>query len=378
MIRNGIRAFASAAIFGAAAAAAAAPALAQKVDFAGKRIEITVPSREGGGSDVYARAFAPFFEKHLPGKPTVIVRNIPGAGTIAGANQYQARAKPDGLNVIAVTSSTISNYTLKDPRVKYKLETWVPILLSPQGSIFYVSPSLGVKGPEDLPKLKGKKLVYGGNSPTSADLRVILGLGMLGLLPATHVWGNERGPARLAFERGELNINYDTAPAFLQNAQHLVREGKAIPMFTLGVVDKSGAIVRDPNFPGLPSFVEAYETMNGGKKPSGPAFEAWMNLIQIGTMANKFFALPAGTPKNISETYRNAVRETLKDPAFAQHAGEIVGGYHQVIGDDAVPIIREATTMSPEAWNWLDAWLQKHYDLPLVEQKEKKKDGKKG
>jgi tripartite-type tricarboxylate transporter receptor subunit TctC len=378
MIDNGIRALASAAIV-AASAATAAPALAQKVDFAGKRVEIIVPSREGGGSDVYARAFAPFFEKHLPGKPTVIVRNIPGAGTIAGGNQFQQKAKPDGLSVIAVTSSTISNYTLKDPRVKYKLESWVPILLSPQGSVFYASPSLGVKGPDDLPKLRGKKLVYGGNSPTSADLRVILGLGMLGLLPTTHVWGNERGPARLAFERGELNINYDTAPAFLQNAKNLVRDGKAIPMFTLGVVDKSGNIVRDPNFPDLPSFLEAHQMMNDGKKPSGPAFEAWMNLIQIGTMANKFFALPAGTPKNISEVYRTAVRETLKDPAFAQHAGEIVGGYQQVIGDEAIPIIKEATTMSPEAWNWLDGWLQKNYGQPLVQQpKEEKKDEKKG
>jgi tripartite-type tricarboxylate transporter receptor subunit TctC len=372
MNRNGIRAlFACAVFFGAAAS----PALAQKVDFAGKRIEITVPSREGGGNDVYARAFAPFLEKHLPGKPTVIVRNVPGAGTIAGANHFQTRAKPDGLDVISVTSSTVSNYTLKDPRVRYKLETWIPIILSPQGSVFYASPSLGVKGPQDLPKLKGKKLVYGGNSPTSADLRVILSLGLLGILPTTHVWGNERGPARLAFERGELNVNYDTAPAFLQNAKGLVREGKAIPMFTLGVVDKNGNIIRDPNFPELPSFAEAYAMMNGGKKPSGAAFEAWKNLIQIGTMANKFLALPAGTPKNIVEVYRTAVRDTLKDPEFAQHAGEIVGGYDQVIGEDAIPVIREATTMSPEAWNWLDAWLQKNYDLSLVA---KPKEGKTG
>ena len=60
------------------------------------------------------------------------------------------------------------------------------------------------------------------------------------------------------------------------------------------------------------------------------------------------------------------------------NANEIVGGYNQVIGDEALPIIREATTMSPEAWNWLDAWLQKNYDLPLVQQpKEEKKGGKK-
>ncbi|MGH6914731.1 MAG: tricarboxylate transporter, partial [Geminicoccales bacterium] len=336
-----------------------------------------VPGREGSGNDVYARVFAPFFEKHLPGKPTVIVRNIPGSGTIAGANQYQQRARPDGLNVISVTSSTISNYTLKDPRVRYKLETWIPIILSPQGSVFYVSSDLGVKGPQDLSKLKGKKLIYGGNSPTSADLRITLSLGLLGILPTKHVWGADRGPSRLAFERGEFNANYDTTPGFQQNAKHLVREGKAVPMFALGVVDKGGNIVRDPNFPDLPSFYDAYQTMNGGKKPSGPAFDAWKNLIQIGVMANKFFALPAETPKSIVETYRTTARKILADPEFKKNAAEIVGGYEQVIGDDALPIIREATTMSPEAWNWLDAWLQKNYDLPLVKKTKEGKDGKK-
>jgi tripartite-type tricarboxylate transporter receptor subunit TctC len=378
MIQEGFRALAAAAIVGAAAAATATPALAQKVDFTGKTIDFIIPGREGSGNDVYARVFAPFFEKHLPGKPTILTRNLPGSGTIAGANKFQATAKPDGMTVISVTSSTVSNFTLKDPRVRYKLQTWIPIILSPQGSVFYVASTLGVKGPQDLPMLKQKKLVYGGNSPTSADLRITLSLGLLGILPKTHVWGSDRGPARMALERGEFNANYDTTPGFLQNAKHLVEKGIAVPMFTLGVIDKSGNFIRDPNFPDLPSFYEAYQTMNGGKKPSGPAFEAWKNLIQIGVMANKFFALPEGTPKNIVETYRTAARDILKDPEFAKKAGEIVGGYEQVIGDDALPIIKEATSMSPEAWNWLDAWLQKNYDLPLVQQpKEEKKNGKK-
>ena len=373
MNNRNLGAAALAVLLAAAGAAAPTPAAAQKVDFAGKRIEIVVPGREGSGNDVYARIFAPFFEKHLPGKPTVIVRNIPGSGTIAGANKFEQTAKPDGLTVISVTSSTISNFTLRDPRVRYKLQTWIPIILSPQGSVFYVSSSLGVKGPQDLPKLKGMKLVYGGNGPTSADLRITLSLGLLGILPQTHVWGTDRGPARMALERGELNVNYDTTPGFLKNAKPLLDEGKIVPMFTLGVVDKSGAFVRDPNFPNLPSFYEAYQTMNGGKKPSGPSFEAWKNLIQIGVMANKFFALPAGTPKEIVETYRTTAAAIIKDPDFTKHAEAIVGGYDQVIGDDALPIIKEATTFSPDAWKWLDDWLKKNYDVSLGKKEKKKK-----
>ena len=146
MIRKGIRVLATATLVGAGAAVIATPTLAQKVDFTGKRIEIIIPGREGSGNDVYARVFAPFFEKHLPGKPTVINRNIPGSGTIAGANQFQQKAKTDGLMIISVTSSTISNYTLKHPGVRYKMESWIPIILSPQGSVFYVASTLGVLG----------------------------------------------------------------------------------------------------------------------------------------------------------------------------------------------------------------------------------------
>jgi tripartite-type tricarboxylate transporter receptor subunit TctC len=377
MTRKGLRALASASLIGAAALAVATPVAAQKVDFSGKRVEIIIPGREGSGNDVYARVFAPFFEKHLPGKPSVINRNIPGSGTIAGANQFQQKAKTDGLMIISVTSSTISNYTLKNPGVRYKMESWIPIILSPQGSVFYVASTLGVKGPDDLPKLKEKALIYGGNGPTSADLRITYSLGLLGILPKTHVWGSDRGPARLALERGEFNANYDTTPAFQQNAKGLLTAGKIVPMFALGVVDKSGEVVRDPNFPDLPSFVEAYQMMHGGKKPSGPSFEAWKNLIQIGVMSNKFFALPAGTPKNIVEAYRKAARDTLKDPEFAKHAASIVGGYDQVIGDDALPIIKEATTISPAAWNALDSWLKKNYDVSLQQQEKEEKKGDK-
>src|SRR5688572_4943026 len=71
---------------------------AQKVDYAGKRILVTVPFAPGGGSDIYIRALQPYLEKHLPGKPTIIVLNVPGARSIPGANQFQDRARTDGTH----------------------------------------------------------------------------------------------------------------------------------------------------------------------------------------------------------------------------------------------------------------------------------------
>lgn len=342
---------------------ASTQAMAEAVSFKGKRIEMIVPFAPGGGSDVYSRAFAPFLEKHLPGNPTILVRNVPGGGSIPGANQFQDRAKPDGLHAIVVSASTVANFVFEKSKAHYKINKWEPVVLSPQGLVVYASPSLGVKGPQDLPKLKGKKLVFGGESPTSGELRVIVSMELLGF-DVKDIWGLRRGPVRLAFERGELNINYDSAPGYLKKAIKLVEAHKAVPLYSFGIFDENGKVVRDPNFKDLPSFPEAYEIVHG-KKPSGPAFQAWKALMQMGVMANKSIFLPEGTPEPIVNAWRTAVRKTLDDPAFQKNAEAIVGAYPQFIGDAAKPVIKEATELSPEVWNWIKNYLKTKHNVTL-------------
>jgi tripartite-type tricarboxylate transporter receptor subunit TctC len=336
---------------------------AEAVSFAGKRIEIIVPFAPGGGSDVYARALQPFLEKHLPGKPTIMVRNIPGAGSIPGANQFQQRAKPDGTDAIVVSATTVSNFVFEKSKVRFELDKWEPVLLSPQGSVVYVSSSLGATGPKDLPKLKGKPLVFGGQSTTSAELRTVVSFELLGL-QSKYVWGLNRGPVRLAFERGEMNINYDSAPGYLGGALQLVKAGKAVPIYAHGIFNEKGVVVRDPNFPDLPSFPEAYELMHG-KKPSGRGYDAWKALLQMGVMANKALMLPTGTPKPVLDAWQTAIRKVLDDPEFEKHAAAVVEGYPQFIGEAARPIIKEATTFSPEAWGWIKEYLKTTHNTTI-------------
>jgi tripartite-type tricarboxylate transporter receptor subunit TctC len=342
-----------------AAGLAAVPVHAQKVDFAGKRIDVLVPFAPGGGSDVYARALQPFLEKHLPGKPTIIVRNVPGPG----ANQFQERAKPDGAHVMIVSATTVASFVFDRAKVKFALDKWEPLLLSPQGMIGYASPSLGLSGPNDLAKLKGQQLVFGGQSANSGELRFIMMLHLLGL-KVNHVWGMNRGPARLAFERGELNINYDSTPGYLGNAIQLVKAGKAVPIFSAGVVNEKGELLRDPNAPDLPHFGEAYEAMLG-KKPSGPGWDAWVSTTKMNTMMNKGIFLPAGTPKPVLDVWRTAIQNILKDPEFDKEAGKIIEGYPQFVGEAAKPIIKDAITFSPEAWAWLRNYFKTEHNVVL-------------
>src|SRR5690348_6774926 len=76
-----------------------ASAAAAQTNFAGKTITIVVGYKPGGGYDATARLMARHLPQHIPGKPTVIVQNMPGGNSIIAANQVYNVAKGDGLTI---------------------------------------------------------------------------------------------------------------------------------------------------------------------------------------------------------------------------------------------------------------------------------------
>ena len=78
------------------------PLFAQTPFYKGKTITVVVASTASGGYDLWARLMARHIGKHIPGNPSVVVQNMPGAGNIIGANYVYGIAKPDGLTLGAV------------------------------------------------------------------------------------------------------------------------------------------------------------------------------------------------------------------------------------------------------------------------------------
>src|SRR5256885_15024115 len=68
-------------------------------NFAGKTVTVLVGYKPGGGYDATARMLARHLPNHLPGKPTLIVQNMPGGNSIIAANHIYNVAKPDGLTI---------------------------------------------------------------------------------------------------------------------------------------------------------------------------------------------------------------------------------------------------------------------------------------
>jgi tripartite-type tricarboxylate transporter receptor subunit TctC len=340
-----------------------AAAQAQEVDFSGQQIEWVIPLSEGGGTDVWARFLAPYLSRYLPGQPAVFIRNVPGGGSITGTNQFVARPRTDGTTLIGTTGSTALPMLLGDTRVNYDFNRdFTPLLVSPSGGVVYLPPSFGVDSIDDLASLSETELVYASQGPTGLDIIPMLGFDLLGL-DVRHVFGmTGRGDGRLAFLRGEATIDYQTTSSYLTNVVPMVEDGTAVPIFSWGVLNAEGKIVRDPTFPELPSFVEAYEAVHGAP-PEGVAFDAFLALFGAGMSASKPAMLPIDTPAPIVEAYREAFAQALEDPELVARSGEILGAYEQGIGDNLENMFRVATTISPEAREWAQNYLRERYQI---------------
>jgi tripartite-type tricarboxylate transporter receptor subunit TctC len=349
----------------ATALTVASPAAAE-TDFAGQRIEMIIPFSEGGGTDTWARLVAPFLAKHLPGSPTLVLRNVPGGGSTTGANSFEQRAKPDGKTIMAISTSLYLTYVLNpsDPRIKFKAENWVPFLSSPVGSMVYASTSHSITDAASLKKVASQReLRIGVSNATGSDIRTLLSFDMLGI-NIKPVYGLDGGKAQLAFERGEVHVGRDTSGGYLLMMKPLVDQGKATPIFTFGFLGDNGQVVRDPTFPNVPDFIELYRTMQG-KEPSGPELDAWMSFFHIGVMNSKQLVLPAGTLPEVLAAYDKAAKAMVADPEFQAAAKAEIGDYQQLIGDKARASLKAALTMSPETRKWVADWLKAKYNADL-------------
>jgi tripartite-type tricarboxylate transporter receptor subunit TctC len=348
----------------AVAAVAAAAAAAQSQTLEGRTVEFVIPFSESGGSAQWANFFAPLLSEHLPGKPTVVVRYRPGAGSTEGANWFQEQDTADGTLIFGTSGSTQFPYLLGDPRVRYEYKDWKVVLSSGTGGVVYLPPDLGARYDGDFDDLKGEAFLYGSQGATTLDLVPLLAFKMLGL-QVDPVFGIEgRGDGRLMFERGEANIDYQTSSAYLKSVVPLVEQGLAVPAFSYGALDAAGEIVRDPTFPDIPSFKEVCEATEGCET-SGVAWDAWKAFFVSGFAAQKLIYLPGAADDSIADMYTEAFEAIVARPDFAQISAEALGVYPQGVGDAAKAANAAAITVTPEAKQYVLQWLKDDYGVEM-------------
>jgi tripartite-type tricarboxylate transporter receptor subunit TctC len=337
--------------------------VAYKAKSSRSTIKWIIPFKVGGGSDVWARIYAPYFQKYLPGNPVVVIKNMPGGGSINGGNYFHTRVKPDGWTVFGSSGSTIFPYLLGNRKVKYNFAKYHIVLASPSGGVIYIKPGMGVKLAEDL-KGFNKKLSYASQGPTSLDIIPLLAFDMLGLEVKAIFGYKGRSTGRVAFEQGETNIDYQTSTAYIKNVRPLVRQNLAVPLMTWGALDKKGNIVRDPVETDLPSFPEVYEMVHG-KEPSGPAWEAWKAFFIAGFGLQKAMWFPENAPPEVVEDYRAAAAEIIADPEFQKVVEKSLGGYRQLAGEQAHEAFEQVTNVPEKSKTWLHGWIKAKHGITV-------------
>jgi tripartite-type tricarboxylate transporter receptor subunit TctC len=284
-------------------------------NFAGKTIEIIVPYGTGGATDLGARAFARVLPAYLEGKPTVIVRNMPGGGGLVGVNYLGEVAKPDGLTILIWTWNPIAHLT-KEPNLRVHLDEFQPVGGVHFGEVAFMRADASPTYKEPADFIKIDPLWFGGLGPS--NFKDIMGRLELDLLGAKYKYiGSYNGSQDivLAIQRNELQFTRISSASWRgQIAPDLGKNGIVRALWQGGRLS-GNTMLRDADLPDLPTFEEFYSSIHG-KQPSGKKWEMYSFLRDIRGAFSDAVLLPPKTPTPIVGAIQKAFLSATEDPAF--------------------------------------------------------------
>lgn len=335
-------------------------------DYAGETVELMIPLAEGGGTDTWARFVATELTHAVPGSPGLAPVNDDGGEGILGTNHFMSSARPDGTEVLVSTASTVVPYLLDLPAVRYDFNELRPILANGTGAVVYARTGAGVRGVEDLVD-RDEPLVFGGIAATSLDLTTMLAFDLLSADVESTFGFEGRGPVNLALQRGEVDIDYQTTSSYGPAVEPLVEDGSAVALFSLGQVDEDGEIVRDPNFPDLPTVVEVHEELYG-EQPAADELETYRAILALTYTYQKALWVPEDTPDEAVELLRSTADEMGRDAGFQKAAAEILGGYPIDASEDLPERIGEAYQVDDSVREDVLELLETDYDITIEQE----------
>lgn len=296
-----------------------------EVSFKGKTVSIIINSKAGGGTDATARLVGNAMGQHLPGKPQIVYRNMPGGGGLKANNYFASKVKPDGLTVLSGSRTQISPVKLLGDQARYDPSKFKFI-----GGDAYIGVVFLVRADAKarLYDPKAPALTYGDVDGTRSGIMVSMWAKEYLGWNIRYVVGYSGSPAIiLAARSGELQM-FDNISVF--TIKPVMENGLFEPIGQMGVLGEDGIRRRRKSFPDVPLLTE---TLVPKLDPvARAAFENMLSDIVV----NKWMALPPGTPDDIVKFYRAAFLEANKDPTFLKVAMNEIGEDYTVMTGEQV------------------------------------------
>jgi len=313
---------------------------AQKLDFSGQKITLVIATPSGGGYDLYGRLVARYLGNYLPGNPTLVPQNMPGAGSLIAANWLANVAPKDGTGIAIIPSATLFENLLGNASARFDARrlNWL-ISLNDYTAIamaWHETPFITAAD------MLTRELLVGSNAPAS-DTTVWPQL--LNALIGTKVRMVKGYPGTtgiaLAMERGEVQgmIGDDWASVKANKADWL-REKKVRILMQM-------TAARHADLPDVPVVGEFAKDQDKRR------------VLELFVLRQKYgrpFLAPPGTPPSIVAAYREAFNKVVNAADFLREAaraqliikvgsGEDVTALVNRIHDSPKPVIEQASAL---------------------------------
>ena len=316
----------------AAIALMCAPAAGQTPEqfYAGKSIDLVIGYPPAGSNDVYSRALARHLGKHIPGKPNVVPKNMPGAGSfLALAHLYNVAPK-DGTVIGLGAPTAALDEKLGNPGVRFKTADFNYIgRLDSLINIVFMWHTSKVKTVADAQRIESTLSGTGAGSTVSIYPTVM-----------NHVLGTKfklimgykgSADAQLAVERGEVEGHSTSWTA--------VKVGHPdwLPSKKISILVQF-SLRKHPELPDIPTVVEL--ARNDEERA---ILRAVMSASEVGTA----YFTPPGVPAERVAVLRRAFDATMKDPEFLADAARIKITVNPMSGEDLERLVAEVSNLSP-------------------------------
>jgi tripartite-type tricarboxylate transporter receptor subunit TctC len=261
-------------------------------------------------------------QKYLPGS-TFVVKNIPGAGHLIGANTIYA-SKADGLTIGTFSTGLIYNQLVKLEGVQFDLEkmSWVG-KASSDPRVLTLGAQVPVKSYKELQENK-QTLNFATSGIGSAAYVETVMLTRALKLPAKVLTGYQGTDDQLAIRRGEVHASISSRSSW----DAFVKNGYGHFVVQIG-----------GNQTDLPQLADLV---------TDPGAKALVALVQSQGDISRLTAGPPGIPQDRLDALRSAYRRAMEDPEMQAKASKLERPLEPAYGEDVRRMVKAALTQSPE------------------------------
>jgi len=293
--------------------------------YAGKTITLVATTAPGGTGDLRVRAMAPFFKKHLPGNPTVVVEYISGGGGRKGANHLYNKVRPDGLTIGAMSGGIVGLAVMGELGVQYDPAKFIYLGTAHHinHAVIYTRADLGLNTLEKLRASPGIRIggqEVGHVSYTAGRLLAYF----LDMKDPKFIVGYSSREVDVALMSGELDARANSPTSALRRNPEWLDKG-LMHWHAILEAPRGKKFPRLEHLPEIDSFAK-----NAQEKR---LLSLWRAMRGVGSP----YALPPGTPKEIVRTLRIAVDKTFADPEFPAY-------YEKLTAEEVSPLNADGLT----------------------------------